>query len=813
MSGTSGSHFPYPNGMSHDLRFALRMILAHRWFSAAVVATLALGIGVNTMVFTLVDAVLLKPVAVPGGSRLVAISHRNLTLGDDSMRFSLPALRDYRSQASSLEALEATSGEEGVMSEHGNPPQSYSMQLASSGIFDMMHIRPVLGRGFLPGDDKPGAAPVLLLGYGVWKERYGSSPAVIGHVVHVNEKPATIIGVMPDGFRFPVNADMWMPLTPTSELEKRDNRALNVFAMLKPGVGPLQASVELNAIAQRLAIQYPSTDKNLTVAVETFHQRYNGGAVRVIFLLMLAAVGFVLLIACANVANMMLSRALGRQREMSIRAALGASRWRVVRQLLIESVLLSVLGGVLGLGLAMLGSHWFDLATRIVRPYWIDFTMNYTVFGYFAGLCIVSGLLFGIAPALNATRLELNDVLKDGARSVGMHRGGRFSAVLVVFQFALTLVLLSGAGIFVNSLIQNLSANRSVPSDRLMTAHIDLPKDRYKDTDSRQRFYDQLLPRLQALPGVTHVAIVSSLPGLGSGQREIEIEHSAIQARTKRPQAAFIVQSPGYFNAIQLPLLAGRDFNTSDGAADHKSAILTRDCAQHFWPNQSPIGKRFRFYDDKDQPGDWITVIGIASNLVQDLNEKDPKPLLFVPFRQEGSNSMALVVESGVNPAAAVRAALQNLDPDLPLRDVSLLTEAVEQREWFLQVITRVFLAFALIALLIASVGLYAVIAHATGGRTQEIGVRMALGANTHNIMLLVMKRGLWQIAAGLALGLGATIPVTRLMASLPLGVSPSYPVVFLVVAGLLASVGLVACWLPARRAATVDPVKAIRYE
>jgi putative ABC transport system permease protein len=800
--------------MAHDLRFALRMILSHRWFSAAVVATLAMGIGLNTMVFTLVDAVLFKPVAVPGGARLVAISQRNLTHGERTMRLSLPDLRDYRAQTSSLEWLEGATDEEGVLSERGDPPQAYQMERASSGIFEMLHTRPVLGRGFLPGDDKPGAAPVVLLGYGVWKERYASSLAVIGRAVRVNEKPATIIGVMPDGFKFPSNTDIWVPLMSTPELEKRDNRPIQVFAMLKPGVGITQASADLNAIANRLAAQYPTTDKDLGVRIETFHQRYNGGTVRMIFLLMLAAVGFVLLIACANVANMMLSRALSRQREMSIRTALGASRWRVVRQLLIESVLLSTLGGVLGLGLAVLGVHWFDLSTHNVgKPYWIQFSMDYSAFGYFAALCIVSGLLFGIAPALHSSRVELNEVMKEGARSVGNHRGGRFSAALVVFQFALTFVLLTGAGVFVHSLILNLAANRSVPADQLMTARIDFPEARYKDTDSRQRFYDQLLPRLRAFPGVTHVAIASSLPGLGAGQREVEIEHSTIDVKANRPQVAFVVQSPGYFDAIRLPLLVGRDFNDTDGTPSHKSAILTRECAERFWPNQTVIGKRFRFYDDNNKAGDWITVVGVSANLVQDLNEKDPKPLLFVPFRQEGWNGMALLVGSTIDPTAAVRAAVQNLDQDLPLRDVSNLTAAVEHQEWFLSLFTKLFLGFALIALLMASVGLYAVIAHATGSRTQEIGVRMALGANAGNIILLVMKRGLWQIVAGLALGLGAAFPVTKLMASLPVGVSPSDPAVFLVVALVLAAVGLVACWLPARRAAALDPVKAIRYE
>ena len=799
--------------MGHDLRFALRMILAHRWFSAAVVVTLALGIGLNTMVFTLVNAVLLKPVNVPDGASLVTVNHLNLKQGNQMMRVSLPQLREYRAQSSTMRALEGASDEEGVLSEQGNPPQAYRMERTTAGIFEMLQMRPVLGRGFLQGEDQAGAAPVVLISYGVWKERYSSSPNVIGRAVRVNEKPATIIGVMPKGFEFPQNTEMWMPLTPTAELEKRDNRGFQVFGMLKPGVSLERANTEMSAIGKRAAAAYPATDKDLDLIVQTFHEHYNGGNIRMVFLLMLAAVAFVLLIACANVANMMLSRALSRQREMSIRTALGASRWRVVRQLLIESVMLSTLGGVLGMALAIVGVRWFDLQTQNVgKPYWIEFTMNYAVFGYFAGLCIVSGLLFGIAPALRSSQVELNDVLKDGARSVGAQRSGRLSGVLVVLQFALTLVLLTGAGIFVRSLLMHLEANKAVPARELLTGRIEFPEDRYKDADARQRFYDQLLPRLEAVPGVTHVSLASSLPGMGTAWRDFEMEHAVVEAKGHRPEVAFVPVSPGYLATIHLPLLQGRDFNETDGTANHKAAIVTRECAEHFWPGQQAIGKRFRMYDD-DKAGDWITVIGISANLVQDLDGNHPKPLLFVPSRQEGWNGMSLLVESTVDPTSAVRATIATMDAELPLRDLSMLNKKLIRQQWFLSLFAKLFLGFAVIALVMASMGLYAVIAYTTGSRTQEIGVRMALGASARNIVLLVMRRGVWQIAGGLALGLAAAIPAARLMASLPIGVSPSDPAVFVIVASVLSAVSLFACWLPARRAAALDPVKAIRYE
>lgn len=787
----------------HDLRFAVRMIRSHVWFSAAVVTTLALGIGLNTMVFTIVNAALLKPVPVPGGSRLVA------TTG-----LSYPDLLDYRAQARSFAALEGAADLEGVLGEPGTPPQAFHLERVTTGVFSMLHTRPILGRDFLPSDAFSGAAPVVMLGYDVWQTRYAGSRSIIGRQVRINGKPATIIGVMPKGFMFPTTVELWMPVVPTADDLKRDNRQFRGFGVLRSGVTIPAAHAELAGIAQHLAAEYPASDKDFSAVVMTFNQLYNGGIIKTVFLLMLAAVGFVLLIACANVANMMLSRAVARQREMSIRAALGASRWRVIRQLLIESIALSVLGGGMGLGLAELGVRWFDLATsNVQRPYWVQFTMDYSVFGYFAALCIFSGLLFGIAPALRSSRPDLNQVLQESSRSIARPRGGNLAAILVVFQFALTLVLLTGAGVFVHSLINTLDSNRSVPAHELMVATLQLPDRRYDGIAAHKRFYDQLLPRLRTLPGVTGAALTSNPPGLGSAENPIEIEHAHPTDAAHRPIGSYVTASPGYFKTIHLPLLFGHDFNSTDGSPNHRAAIVTRAFASRFWPGQPAIGKRFRIFDDHAKPGDWITVIGVTANLVQDLTEQDRKPLFFIPTQQVDWGGISLVVESTANPTAEVRDAVASLDQDLPLRDVYILNQAVEHQTWYLRLFSRIFIGFALIALVMAAMGIYAVLAQATTQRTQEIGVRIALGASLRSIMLLVMRRGLWQVGMGLALGLAAAIPAVRLMTSLPIGVSPTDLTVFAAVVALLAVVGLFACWLPARRAAGMDPVTAIRCE
>jgi putative ABC transport system permease protein len=808
--------FLVPISMMRDLRYALRMIASHRWFSAAVIVTLAVGIGLNTMVFTLVNAVLFKPLSFPGGERLVVINSQQRSSPDNQYGVSYPDYRDFRASASAFEAIEASMEQEGVLSERDHPAQSYNLGLITPGMFQMLRTPPILGRPFTTTDGAAGAEAVVLLGYGVWKDRYASASDVIGRVVRVDEKPATIVGVMPPGFKFPRNQDLWMPLIPAAALESRGNRPLQLFAYLKPGVSISQGSANLRDIANRLSAAYPEVNKDTTAFVQTFHNRYNGGPIKRMFLAMLAAVGFVLLIACANVANMMLSRALVRRREISIRVAVGASRWQIVRQLLLESLLLGCLGGLLGIGLSLAGVHAFDVATQDVgKPYWILFRMDWDAFAYCAAICVVSGILFGLVPALQSTRVDLNNSLKDGVRSAGSHRGGYLSAVLVVSQFALTLVLLAGAGLFVRSFFDNLSLNPEVPTRQILSAHFHLPDSRYPDADARTRFLNRLLTQLRVLPGVTEAAIVSNPPQMGARGRDIEIEGRPAADPKHRPAGAFLIQLPGYFQAVNLPLQEGRDFTDHDGSKGREDAIVSRDFAEKFWPRQPAIGKRFRTYSD-GKPGPWLSIVGVATNMVQETQEASPRPLAFLPERQEGASGMWLLVRSKGDPlsmTAAVRATLQALDQDLPLSDVRSLAGAIEHDRWFLVVFGTLFSVFGFIGLLLASVGIYAVIAQATGNRTQEIGVRMALGATSGNILRLILRRGMRQLAMGLGFGLIAAIPAVNVLAKVGMRISPTDPLLFIVIVALLTAVGVFACWLPARRAAALDPINAIRYE
>ncbi len=806
--------------MLQDLRFAFRMIASHRWFSAAVIVTLALGIGINTTVFTLVNAVLFKPVPIPGGERIVTVANYKLTKPDERSGVSWADYLEYKAQNRSLEGLEAMDFNQGIISEPGNPPERFSMGRPTPGLFTLIQTSPIAGRGFTPGDGQPGAEPVVLLGHGVWQNRYAGALDVVGRAVRVNGKPATIIGVMPPGFKFPNNEDFWLPLVPDAELEKRTNHGLNLFALLKPGITVTAANADLAVIAGRIATEHADTNQDAGALVRTFHETYNGDKIRTVFLMMLGAVGFVLLIACANVANMMLSRALARGREIAVRAALGATRWQIVRQLLVESVLLSSLGGLLGLGLSAFGIHAFDLATRDVgKPYWVIFEMDWMAFAYFAVLSVFSGILFGLVPALRASRVDLNIAMKDGTPGGGSHRG-RLTGALVIFQFALTVVLLAGAGLMIRSFFAAQALNAFVRPQSIFTARIQLPEgkgERYEKQDSRAQFFEQLLPGLRALPGVTEVSAATHFPGLGSAQTGIEIEGRPNPDPKQPPRASYIVQTPGYLPSIGLPILLGRRFEEADGAPGKEAAIVSRAFAATHWPGESAVGRHFRFVEN-EKPQEWMTVVGVAADLEQNASDKDVPPLFHVTYRQKPWGWMGIMLRANAGPAllaGQVRAVVQHVDQDLPLFEVRTLTATLEKERWFLSVFGTLFAVFALTGLLMASVGIYAVVAQTTARRTREIGIRMALGATGGNIARLVLARGLTQLVIGLGLGLGGAFAATRLMDKIGflIGISPHDPLVFIGLTVLLIAIGVAACWLPARRAARIAPTEALRTE
>jgi putative ABC transport system permease protein len=803
-----------------DLRFGVRQLLKHRWFSAAIVSTLALGIGINTTVFTLVNAVLFKPVPVPGGERLVAVVGHKLSDRDSRFGIAYPDFVEFQRRGRAFERLEAASAGQAVISENGNPPEGLRLNRVSTGLFAMLRTPPVLGREFAEEDGRAGAEPVALIGHHVWQARYGGKSDVIGRVVRVDGTPTTIVGVMPEGFKFPKNEDLWLPLVPDGKLLERSNQSLRLFGILRKDAAIADARTELATIAARLAAEFPASNKDLSPLVLTFHEAYNGGPVRVVFLMLLGAVAFVLMIACANVTNMLLIRTLARHRELSVRAAMGASRWQIVRQLLVESVLLSTVGGVCGLGLSWFGVRAFALAARNSPvPYWVEFQMDYLVFGYFAAISIFSGLAFGLVPALRASRIDLNQSLKDGAPAASAGRG-QLAGALVVLQFALTVVLLAGAGMMMRSFFAAEKMNEFIPAERILTAWLTVPSgsgQRYADLDARRRFFSEVVSQMAALPGVTHAAAASNLPGMGSAAPKIEIEGQPSLDPRQAPRVFTVVQTPGFLPTIGLPVLAGRGFEDADGEMGRENAVITRAFATKYWPDRPAVGQRFRFLEGRS-PGPWMTVVGVSADFVQNPTEQGMPPAAFVTHRQDPRSGMALLLRTPSDPASlasALRATMQKIDAGLPLSAVATLPAVYERDHWHLRAFGMLFLVFSLAALLMASIGIYAVVAHASVRRTREIGIRIALGATAASIRSLVLVRGVRQLFVGLAIGFVGAAAATRLMGSADVlfRVSDRDPLVFGGVAALLVTVGLIACWLPARRAAKVDPMVALRCE
>lgn len=818
-------------GLWQDIKFGVRLLVKDKWFTLVAVVALALGIGVNATVFTFVNAVLIRGLPVNDPDRIMALNSYDLVRSRD-LAVSYLDFRDWSEATTTFSGLAAFSGATMNVSDEGRVPERYSGSYVSANAFGLIGQAPLLGRDFRPEDDRPGAPAVLLLGNGVWKNRYGSDPAVIGRNVRVNDNPSVVIGVMPEGFKFPMNADLWQSLSTVSNLpeQKRNARGLQVFGRLAPDVPLTQASAEMLAIGQRIAKDYPDTNKDIQPKVQTFNQRFNGGPIRAVFLSLMGAVGFVLLIACANVANLLLARSAHRSREISVRVSLGANRWRIVRQLLVESVMLAIISGALGLALASVGIRLFDAATQDVgKPYWIQFTMDGTVVAFFAAVCLGTGILFGLAPALHVAKTDVNEVLKEGGRSgaAGI-RARRWSGALVIGELALTLALLAGAGFMMRNFLTMYRMDLGIETSRLLTMSLALPERKYASIEQRLAFYDRLEERLHANPEFRAVSVASNLPMQGGFGRLLTVDGRPLREGEQQPTVTMLTVDPNYFDTIGLALTRGRAFTTTDGSPGQEHAIVNARFAQMHFPNEDPVGRRITLTIDLQggapPPGGvpmalTATIIGITPNVRQrNFQEAETDPIAYLPYRIDPRGFMNLIARGKGDPNALIpllREEIRAVDADLPLFNIRTMDENLAQARWPFRIFGTMFAIFAFIALVLSAVGIYAVTAYSVTQRTPEIGVRMALGAQSTQVMSLFLRRAFFHLGVGLTLGIAGAFGVGTIFQSTQLLVQTTAadPITIGSIAALLGAVALFACVWPARRATQLDPVLALRGE
>lgn len=818
-------------GLWEDVRFAGRLLLKDKWFTLVAAVALALGIGVNATVFTFVNAVLIRGLPIPESDRAMAISSFD-RVRNQPRNVSYLDFRDWRDASRSFELMGAYNGVPVNVSDQGQPPERFQGLHMSAVVFEVVGAQPVIGRTFTVGEDRPGADPAVVLGHGVWLNRYGGNPSVIGRSIRVNDVPATVIGVMPEGFKFPFATDVWLPLgmIPGLEEQRRNARNFQVSGRLAPVVSREQAQSELVNIARQIESENPDTNRNIQARVQTFNEAQNGGPIRAVFLSLMGAVAFVLLIACANVANLLLSRSTNRAREISVRVSLGASRWRVVRQLLIESVMLAIISGLAGLGIAAVGIRLFDRATMDVgRPYWIQFTIDANVIAFFALVCLGTGVIFGLAPALHVAKTDVNEVLKEGGRtgSAGV-RSRRWTGALMVAELALTVVLLAGAGFMIRNFLTLYRLDIGVDTSKLLTMNLALPERKYPSLEQRLAFYERLEERLKSNPRIDNVAVTSNAPLNGGFLRKLEIDGKPLDQGQLAPNVTMLTIDPQYFGTIGLPLQRGRNITSEDGMAGREAAVVNQRFAALHFPDEDPIGRRITLSIDLQggaPPAGGIptsltaTVVGIVPNLRQrDVQLPDPDPIAYLPFRTDPRGFMTLLVRSQGDPAAMtpiLREEVRSIDADLPLFGIRTMDENLAQQRWPFRVFGSMFAIFALIALTLSAVGLYAVTAYAVSQRTQEIGIRMALGAHGDQVSWLFLRRSFVQLAIGLLLGVAGAFGVGVLFSNTDLLVQNSAgdPITIGGITLLLSAVAVAASVLPARRATRLDPLIALRRD
>ena len=798
---------------ARELRMTFRLFGRNPAFTLACILTLGLGIAASTTVFTIANGLVLKGPPFEDARRVVHVYEfdRSRGPGIRGGSVSFPDFLDFREQNRSFADLAMYGIGTYNLSDDISLPERVQGSRITPNLFRLIGYQPALGRDFLAGEDAPGVNPVAIISHALWQARYGGRPDILGSELRANGAVHTVVGVMPERMKFPVNSELWLPLS-TEPTDRGDRGGFEVVGRLRSGVSFDQARTDLQEIAARLRAEYPRTNENIDAALIPFADRFTDPNNASVFTALFGAVGFVLLIVCANLAGLMLARSVRQTRETAIRIALGASRWQVIRHALTQTLTLSMLGGALGLILASIAVHLMagELA-GVGLPYWVNFSIDYRVVFQLVAVCVVTGVLVGVAPALQIARTDVRPRLSEGTPAAGSsRRSGWLASILVASEIALTLVLMVGAGIMIRSFLNFQSRGSGVRTQNMLTATLILPPEQYPEPADWIRFTDNLMARLEVRPDLGRVTMASHAPVTGAFRLTVQLDDVELNS------VATLAVAPGYFDAIGVGVTRGRDFSRTDGVRGNAVAIVNERLASDQWPGDDAVGKGFRFADGPDAP--FMTVVGVTRDVAIG---NETEPIVYVPYQQEPASLLVIVAQDPPSIDAAaktLRTEVQELDSGLPLFNI----RTVDHYLWRLSVGNRVlgslFTAFALIALAVSMVGIYGVTAYAAGRRRREIGIRMALGATSRSVLWLAARSGIRQAVIGLTLGLGGAWAVSRIIfsrvvAGLPGQASPADTVTFLAVPILLALATLIACLSPARQAARTDPTVALRAE
>ena len=812
-----------------DIRFSVRSLIKTPNFTMVAVTLLALGIGASTSIFTVVNAVLLRPLPYSESDRLVMLWETNprFQIAGDALPVTPGSFMDWREQNTCFEQVAAFGSSQLNLSGIGEPEQ-VACSSVSGNFFELMRVAPLLGRGFSDADEKPGAARVAVISYALWQRRLAGAADAIGKTLALDGESYSIVGVAPKGFQFPragelpystgvtTSTDLWKPMALTDEFinRKRANHQLSVLARLKAGVTPEQARTDMKAIAARAEQDIPNS-KGIGVKLVPLAEQVVGN-VRIGLLVLAGAIGLVMLIACANVANLMLARAAARTKEIAIRAALGASRFRIVRQLATEALLVGLASGVAGLLLSLWGVKSLVALAGSNLPRTNEIAMDFRVVAVTFGMALLSSVLFGLLPAIGASKVNLSQSLKQGTTTRDTFHRNRLRGALVVAEVAISLVLLIGSGLMIKSLARVLAVDPGFRPDNTLTLRISLAGSKYPNASQQIAFFQDVNRRVAAIPGMQSAGLISSAPlggGLYAGGFSIESQPAASEAQDQTADRRMI--SPDYFNTLGIPLIEGRAFSDRDDQNSLGVAIVSESLARRFLPNEDAIGKRIKL-GGRDSTRPWLLIVGVCGDVRDTALESDARPCVYVPYPQFAGSSMTLVARTAVDPktlVSAIREQVWAVDKDQPITDVKTMSAYVSNSVAPRRSNAILLGAFAAVALVLASVGVYGVIAYSVTQRVREIGIRIALGAESGDVIKLIVGRGLALVSVGIVLGLAGALALTRVMSSLLYGVRATDPITFALVTFLLIGVSVLASYIPARRAARVDPMVALRNE